>query len=101
MTTAIQNENIVYLPKINQLSLFSETTSKGPEPSNSTIDKCVYSNIIKIENIELGLARTKSGTAAGLDGEIKANYTANLEKLKALSEKLKSHKYKPSPSKKV
>ena len=61
---------------------------------------CLYKNIITIENLELGLKRTKSGVSAGLDGEVKANYLDS-KKLGALSEKLKTHKYKPSPTKKV
>lgn len=101
-TVLTRIDNTLYLPKVNQFTLIPENiTSKVSEPSNSTNDKCLYSNIIKLENIELGLARTKSGISAGLDVEIKATYTANTDKLKALSEKLKSHKYKPSPSKKV
>jgi hypothetical protein len=67
-----------------------------PAPS----EICTYKNIITIENLELGLKRTKSGISAGLDGEVKANYLDS-KKLIALSEKLKTHKYKPSPTKKV
>jgi hypothetical protein len=61
---------------------------------------CTYNNIYELENLELGLKRTKSGVSAGLDGELKTNYLNN-NKLQALSDKLKTHKYKPSPTKKV
>jgi hypothetical protein len=63
-------------------------------------DICTYQNIIAVENLELGLKRTKSGVSAGLDGEVKANYT-NSDKLAKLSVKLKTQSYKPSPTKKV
>jgi hypothetical protein len=69
--------------------------------AKETVTKCLYSNVYDVKNLELGLARTKSGKSAGLDGEIKATYVTNTQKLKALSTKLKSHQYKPSPSKKV
>jgi len=58
-----------------------------------------YKEIYDMENLEKGLARTKSGVLAGLDGEVKANYTT--KKLLQLSEALKQHKYKPNPMKKV
>lgn len=58
-----------------------------------------YKDLCKVENLELGLKRTKSGVSAGLDGEVKANYTTS--KLEKLAGELKSHSYKPSPTKKV
>jgi thioester reductase-like protein len=58
-----------------------------------------YQCLNKVENLELGLKRTKSGVSAGLDGEIKANYTTG--KLEKLAGELKSHSYKASPIKKV
>jgi hypothetical protein len=58
-----------------------------------------YKDICNITNLELGLNRTKSGTSAGLDGEVKANYTTS--KLEKLAEELKSHTFKASPIKKV
>jgi hypothetical protein len=69
--------------------------------TDSTNEKKVvsYKEICDIENLELGLKRTKSGMSAGLDGEIKANYT--IGKLEKLAEELKSHRYKASPIKKV
>lgn len=67
---------------------------------SATSEKCMYKNIITIENLESGLKRTKSGVSAGLDGEIKANYLDS-KKLITLSERLKSHKYQTSPTKKV
>jgi hypothetical protein len=70
------------------------------KPPSVPSETCLYKNIVTIENLELGLKRTKSGISAGLDGEVKANYLDS-KKLIALSEKLKTHKYKPSPTKKV
>ena len=59
----------------------------------------LYKDLCKVENLELGLNRTKSGVSAGLDGEVKANYTTS--KLEKLAGELKSHSYKSSPIKKV
>jgi len=68
------------------------------DPNN--IDQVVsYKEICKVENLELGLKRTKSGVSAGLDGEIKADYTTG--KLEKLAAELKSHTFKASPIKKV
>jgi group II intron reverse transcriptase/maturase len=80
----------------------SSETALIPTDSKQAIspDICVYQNIITVENLEQGLKRTKSGVSAGLDGEVKADYTHN-DKLAKLSAKLKSHQYKPSPTKKV
>jgi hypothetical protein len=58
-----------------------------------------YKDICNITNLELGLNRTKSGTSAGLDGEVKANYTTS--KLEKLAAELQSHTFKASPIKKV
>lgn len=58
-----------------------------------------YKDICNINNLEQGLKRTKSGVTAGLDGEVKANYTTS--KLEKLAEELKSHTFKASPIKKV
>jgi len=64
-----------------------------------TTEIVTYKEICTIKNLELGLKRTKSGVSAGLDGEIKANYT--IGKLEKLAEELKSHSFKASPVKKV
>jgi hypothetical protein len=82
----------------------SEVESNIKDTSDSSINNgntCHYTNIYSITNLELGLARTKSGISAGLDGEIKANYVDKPNKIKDLSDKLKLQKYKPSPAKKV
>lgn len=80
----------------------NESITITASESSSTNDKiCQYENIYNITNLELGLARTKSGVSAGLDGEVKANYLEKPNKIKDLSDKLKSQKYKPSPAKKV
>lgn len=68
-------------------------------PATQQIIICRYNDIYKMETLEQGLKRTKSGASAGLDGEVKANYTT--KKLQILSEKLKTHQYRPSPTKRV
>jgi hypothetical protein len=102
------NSNIINL-KLLRRSYSSEKPVDNANESititpstNITNDKiCQYENIYNITNLELGLARTKSGVSAGLDGEVKANYLEKPNKIKDLSDKLKSQKYKPSPAKKV
>lgn len=79
----------------------NESTIIASESSITNDKICQYENIYDITNMELGLARTKPGVSAGLDGEVKANYLEKPNKLKDLSDKLKSQKYKPSPTKKV
>lgn len=92
-----KTDEIIYIGDSlrKQEELANASDSSDSEPT------CKYSDIVDIDNIELGLKRTKSGAASGLDDEIKATYSENPDKLKALSDKLKSHKYKPSPSKKI
>lgn len=68
------------------------------DPTNE-IKVVSYKDLCKVENLELGLRRTKSGVSAGLDGEVRANYTTS--KLEKLAGELKSHSYKPSPIKNV
>ena len=58
-----------------------------------------YQDIISLENLNKGLARTKSNVAPGLDGEVKANFTE--KKLISLQKELKSQRFKPSPVKRV
>jgi len=98
----------IYNNIINQRTYCSTTSTDAAETAlvvvdnleSAPSDKCLYSNIITVENLELGLNRTKSNVSAGLDGETKANYI-NSDKLQKLSIRLKQHKYQPSPSKKV
>lgn len=62
-------------------------------------EKVAYCDIITMENLGKALDRTKSGVAAGIDGEIKSNFdTVKLEKL---YKELKSQKYKPKPTRRV
>jgi hypothetical protein len=58
-----------------------------------------YNEICKIENLEKGLKRIKSGVSAGLDGDVKVSFS--LSKFGKLSEELKSHSFKATPIKKV
>lgn len=61
--------------------------------------KIVYKDIITLENLKEGLARTKNNVAPGFDGEVKASFTE--KKLEILFKELKSQRFKPSPVKKV
>jgi group II intron reverse transcriptase/maturase len=61
--------------------------------------KISYQEVISIDNLKKGLARTKSKVSPGLDGEVKANFTD--KKLNSLFKDLKSQKFKPSPVKRV
>lgn len=67
--------------------------------STNSNDPIKYQDIIAISSLEAGLKRTKSGVAAGLDGEVKANYSE--KKIHDLNTKLRTQKYKPSPIKRV
>lgn len=62
-------------------------------------NKITYQEVISIDNLKSGLARTKSNVSPGLDGEIKASFTE--KKIELLFKELKSQKFKPSPMKKV
>jgi len=61
--------------------------------------KITYNQLINLENLKMGLARTKSNVSPGLDGEIKSNFTE--KKLELLFKELKSQSFKPSPVKRV
>jgi hypothetical protein len=101
-TKCVYNLNSSRRNYSSTISSESTETALVPIDNNQSVspDKCFYKNIITVENLELGLKRTKVGVSAGLDGEVKANY-ANNDKIAKLSTKLKSHQYKPSPTKKV
>lgn len=58
-----------------------------------------YSDIISIENLSEGLKRTRSSSAPGLDGEVKANFT--VQKIEKLYKELASQKYQPKPAKRI
>ena len=58
-----------------------------------------YKNLISIENLQKGLARTKSGVSPGIDGEVKKQISE--KRLLRLHKELASQSYKPKPSKRV
>lgn len=58
-----------------------------------------YQDIITLDNLNKGLARTKTNVSPGLDGETKANFTE--KKMETLFKSLKSQRYKPTPTKRV
>jgi len=87
-------------PKDEPLDVKTEPKITLKKDETITETKIIqYKDICNITNLELGLKRTKSGTSAGLDGEVKANYTTS--KLEKLVEELQSHTFKASPIKKV
>lgn len=63
------------------------------------IEKIAYKNIISLENLKKGLARTKTNVDRGIDGEVKASFTE--KKLQVLFKELKSQRFKPSSVKRV
>lgn len=87
-----------YTTKVN--SDVEEVSSQNENLESNTKPTIVtYDQIYDLANLEKGLKRTKSGVAAGLDGELKANFTP--AKLQALSKDLISQKYKATPTKRV
>ena len=110
------------VPNVIQCRVFATDTSdsyapnvSGPARAALTVDNelniaeankdsmdiipLTYSEICNLGNLEKGLARTKSGKSAGLDGEVKATWTQS--KLEKLASELRSHKFQASPIKKV
>jgi hypothetical protein len=87
----------------DELSTETLVESTVDEPSGTETmvsnDPISYQDIISMLALDSGLKRTKSGVAAGLDGEVKANYSE--KKLQDLHTKLRTQKYKPSPVKRV
>jgi group II intron reverse transcriptase/maturase len=62
-------------------------------------EKITYRNLISIENLNSGLARTKDGVFPGLDGQVKK--TISEKRLVKLHKDLATQSYKPTPSKRV
>jgi group II intron reverse transcriptase/maturase len=58
-----------------------------------------YKDIITLDNLNKGLARTKKNVTPGLDGEVKSNFTE--KKIETLHKSLKSQTFKPTPVKRV
>lgn len=69
------------------------------EDKKVKLNKITYQEIISIDNLKSGLARTKTNVSPGLDGETKANFTE--KKIDILFKELKSQKFKPTPVKRV
>jgi len=61
--------------------------------------RITYRNLISIENLQKGLARTKSGVSPGIDGEVKKQISE--KRLVKLHQELASQSYRPKPSKRV
>lgn len=58
-----------------------------------------YQDLISVDNLKEGLARTKNNVSPGLDGETKANFTE--KKIQDLFKSLKSQRFTPTPVKRV
>lgn len=58
-----------------------------------------YQDLITVDNLKEGLARTKNNVSPGLDGETKANFTE--KKIQDLFKSLKSQRFTPTPVKRV
>ena len=85
--------------KINKLFSTSSLDNKISKKGKKKITKISYKEIISIENLNKGLARTKGNVSPGLDGEVKANFTE--KKVEGLFKSLKSQRFKPTPVKRV
>lgn len=64
-----------------------------------SFEKLMYKNIISIESLKEGLARTKDRVSPGIDGEVKK--TISEKRLVKLHKDLAAQSYKPTPSKRV
>ncbi len=67
--------------------------------TENNLESITYKNLISIENLEKGLARTKSGVSPGIDGVVKKQISE--KRLIKLHKELASQSYKPKPSKRV
>jgi group II intron reverse transcriptase/maturase len=87
------NKNVKNMSKNNDSKL--KVFLKGKKNFNLI----TYQEIINLENLNKGLARTKSNVSPGLDGKTKANFTE--KKMEDLVKSLKSQRFKPTPVKRV
>jgi len=77
-----------------------ERTIVGGNPMAPAADALIqYREIIELSNLEAGLERIRDNVFLGVDGEVKSDI--NLSRLQKLHEELASHKYQPTPGKKV
>ena len=79
----------------------NSTSSEDAKTEVKKINKQIitYQEIISMDNLNKGLARTKSNISPGLDKEVKANFTK--KKMEDLMKSLKSQRFKPTPAKRV
>lgn len=78
-------------------SVVENRSDSSSDATNSNLIS--YKDVISLENLKKALKRTKSNSAPGLDGDVKANW--NDAKLEKLHNDLALHKFKPSPTKRV
>ena len=67
--------------------------------TKNNLERITYKDLITIENLEKGIARTKHGVSPGIDGIIKKQISE--KRLIKLKNELASQSYKPKPSKRV
>lgn len=92
-------ENTPHAEITEESLVVNENIEKSFSVSELQVPLISYADVISTENLTEGLARTKSGTSPGLDGEVKANFTE--DKLLKLHYELKSQKFQPRPSKRI
>ena len=78
----------------------SESINKNLDVYTPQIEKLIqYDDVISLENLKLGLARTKSNVSPGIDGEVKSDISEG--RLQKLHKELKSQTFVATPSKRV
>jgi group II intron reverse transcriptase/maturase len=81
-------------PIENQVSINKNNSNKIEKTNIIT-----YQNIITRDNLNKGLAKTKSNVSSGIDGKTKSNFTE--KKMEDLYKSLKSQRFKPTPVKRI
>lgn len=98
MTNQSKTQTEVATP-VKEATQLGETAVSVQSTALTVINKLAYKQLISIENLEQGLARTKSGAAAGIDGETKAQITS--KRIAKLHAELANQTYSPSPAKRI
>lgn len=80
--------------------MVEEKTGKNKKSTDYAKEKKIYfKDLIGLDNLMVGLSRTKNNVSPGIDGEIKSQI--NEKRLIKLHNDLACQKYKPTPSKRV
>ena len=99
-----KNNNNKLKQRFKRLKKNSQLYSTSSEDVRTKVNNnkkqiITYQEIISLNNLNKGLARTKLNVSPGLNGDIKANFTE--KKMKDLEKSLKSQRFKPTPVKRV